>query len=96
MREKLLEIIRKQRNDQVEYLDGGINKDDLTIEDSKVQPDESVEKSIIDQSSPIALFLDFSKDEKFSSDKEVILTFIILINEDYANDSFRPNGSTNM
>ena len=88
MREKLLEIIRKQRNDQIEYLDEGINKDDLTIEKSKVQSDELIEKSIIDQSSPIALFLDFSKDEKFSSDKEVILTFIILINEDYANDSF--------
>lgn len=88
MREKLLEIIRKQRNDQIEYLDEAINKDDLTIEKSKVQSDELIEKSIIDQSSHIALFLDFSKDEIFSSDKEVILTFIIMINEDYANDSF--------
>lgn len=43
---------------------------------------------MIDQSSAIALFLEFSEDEKFSSDKEVILTFIIMINEDYANDSF--------
>ncbi len=88
MREKLLEIIRKQRNDQIEYLDEGINKEDLIIENSKIQSDGLLEKSIIDQSSAIALFLDFSKDEKFSSDKEVILTFIIMINEDYANDSF--------
>jgi len=88
MREKLLEIIRKQRNDQIEYLDEGINKEDLIIENSEVQSDGILEKSIIDQNSAIALFLDFSKDEKFSSDKEVILTFIILVNEDYANDSF--------